>query len=83
MTCNPAWTVCLLAHLTIVTNKSSNTYDKKGSGFWNFLSPGDLATPRGLENLVTYKVKPTALLQLNQSCIFAHKLIISVCGLGL
>ena len=43
----PYWTACLLAHLTTAASKSSSTYDKKGNGSWNFLSPGDLASPLG------------------------------------
>ena len=46
-TCDPAWTARLLAHLTIAASKSSGTYHKRGSGSWNFLSPGDLASPPG------------------------------------
>ena len=38
---------CLLAHLTVAASKSGDPYDQKGSGSWNFLSPGDLASPAG------------------------------------
>ena len=39
-----------------------------------------LASPQLLKHLMTSKVKQTALQKLNQSCIFACKLMISVCG---
>ena len=37
----------MLTHLTIAASKSSGDYNKKGSGSWSFLSPGDLASPPG------------------------------------
>ena len=49
---DPAWTARLLAHLTIAASKSSGAYDKKGRGSWNFLSPGDLASPPGSRKIL-------------------------------